>query len=140
MRKVFLAMVAVSAWALVATPAHAIISHGYSNFFSIQSPSHVDHFGDLPLAPELALAYPNPFNPRTVLQFFLPRSADVELAIFDVRGRAVRHLSQQTYPAGWSAEAWDGRDDGGKVLPGGTYFCRFRSLQETRTRKLILAK
>lgn len=72
--------------------------------------------------------YPNPFNPRTSIEFELPRGAVVNLAVFDIRGRLVRRLlSGVPYQAGRHVVPWTGIDDGQRSLPSGTYFCRLEA-------------
>lgn len=69
-------------------------------------------------------AQPNPFNPRTTISYTLPRAGDAGLAIFDVRGALVRTLPLGRLEPGDGAADWDGRDDGGRAVPSGAYFCR----------------
>ena len=52
-------------------------------------------------------AHPNPFNPRTVLSYSLPRAGFAELRVFDARGREVARPLAQARPAGDGAAAWD---------------------------------
>jgi flagellar hook assembly protein FlgD len=51
------------------------------------------------------------------------------LLIFDAAGRCVRTL-RSTGPAVLSSLSWDGRDELGRLLPGGVYFCRAAGLQD----------
>lgn len=70
---------------------------------------------------------PNPFNPRTVIDFTMPASASVELVVFDVRGRRVRTLVHGVVAPGRQQVVWDGRDGAGRALASGTYFVRLSS-------------
>jgi hypothetical protein len=85
---------------------------------------------DTPAAPAALrlTSYPNPFNPSTSIAFELPAAASVELAIYDLSGRRLRGLlADEHYPAGRHALSWDGRDDAGRALSSGIYFCRLRA-------------
>jgi hypothetical protein len=100
--------------------------------------------GDLPsLASGLAL-YPNPFNPGTRVSFELPAAGHVFLRVFDARGRSVAVLHDGFSAAGLRQFDWDGRDDSGRVQPGGVYLFRLDSQQEgavqSATTKGILLK
>ncbi len=83
---------------------------------------------------------PNPFNPSTTVSFRLAEAADVELAVYDVRGARVRTLLRAHAPAGRSAVRWDGRDDAGRAVASGVYFARLRAGADTRTRRMVLLK
>ena len=88
-------------------------------------------------------AAPNPFNPRTTL--WLDNGGTGALAgaldIFDLRGRQVRTLRTGTLAPGRTALSWDGRDDRGRPLPGGTYVARLSAAGTPPvTIKLMLAK
>lgn len=69
-------------------------------------------------------AYPNPLNSGTTIRFHLERPGVVGLEIFDLAGRRVWHSAEDNFPAGESHLAWDARDQAGRNLPSGTYFCR----------------
>jgi hypothetical protein len=93
-----------------------------------------------PSALVLAQNYPNPFNPVTTIAYFLPSAGAVSLEIFDVLGRRVAVLVDTYQEAGEKAVYWDGTDDGGRTLPSGIYFCRFRAGAASETRKMVLLK
>jgi len=85
--------------------------------------------------------YPNPFNPSTTVMFGVDEAGPVSVAVFDVAGRRVRGLvSDVRYEAGEHAVAWDGRDDAGRAVPSGIYFCRLVTGTGTDTGKLVLQK
>jgi len=89
----------------------------------------------------LVAARPNPFNPRTMITFSLPRAGNVKVDIHDIRGRLVRQLVvDQAYPAGDSTVLWDGTDDTGRSLASGLYLMHVRSGQSSVTGKLTLVR
>ena len=83
---------------------------------------------------------PNPFNPHTELRFFLGRRADVQMSIFDVRGRRVAELVDDSMTAGTHRVVWDGRDDDDRPAASGVYFVRLAALDEVHVRKMTLVK
>lgn len=80
-----------------------------------------------PAAVVALTASPNPFNPRTTIQFTLPRAGDGTLAIYDLAGRRVATLVDGTLPAGTASFTWDGRDGAGREAPSGVYLVRLSS-------------
>jgi hypothetical protein len=79
-----------------------------------------------PLVEELA-AFPNPFNRSVTLEYQLPRSADVEIHVFDRLGRLVQTLQAGRVMPGTHRLTWDGADDNARTVSSGVYFCRFRA-------------
>jgi hypothetical protein len=59
-----------------------------------------------------------------------------DLTVHDRAGRLVRTLVPD--PAG--VATWDGRDDAGRVLSAGVYFCRFSTGDYRSTEKLVLQR
>ncbi len=126
---------------LVSAPSHARISHGYSGILTIDTVTAVnDDAGALPKATTLAGIYPNPFNPRTTIEFELAETGAIELAIYDLGGRLVRAIESGSRPAGRYQATWDGQDNDGRAVPTGTYFCRLNAAQGSQTRKMTLAR
>lgn len=79
--------------------------------------------------------YPNPFNPTTTIRYGLPKSAHVELRLFDPTGREVGVLVDAEQAAG-QQEVTLRADD----LPSGIYFYRLVAGDFRETRKLVLLK
>jgi hypothetical protein len=94
----------------------------------------------VPQALTLAPAYPNPFNPRTVLSFALPTAGPVQLVVHDLTGRRLAVLVDEVRGAGQHQVAWDGTDNTGRRLASGTYLARLVAGGESRTQKLQLVK
>jgi hypothetical protein len=84
--------------------------------------------------------WPNPFNPITNIGFGIKEQAYVSLRIYDAAGRLVTTLIDESRPAGWYDEAWDGRDDAGRPVSSGVYFCRLSAGVLEKSRKMILLR
>lgn len=87
---------------------------------------------------------PNPFNPRTMISFVIAGSsggnARVSLLVFDVQGRLVRTLIDDSLSAGPHATVWDGRNDNGAALASGIYCVRLTAGSHTAKKQLVLLK
>jgi hypothetical protein len=83
--------------------------------------------------------HPNPFNPTTLIRFDSPAGVRATLTVYDVSGRLVRSLGVPPGD-GERSVVWDGRDDQGRSLPSGFYFCRLRVGDRNQTRKMLLLK
>lgn len=83
---------------------------------------------------------PNPFAGSTAIRFDLETATNLEVAVYDLRGRRVRLLTSGACAPGRREISWDGCDECGGKLPAGLYFCRLRSPQGERVSKLILLR
>ena len=88
----------------------------------------------------LAQNQPNPFNPSTTIQFAIPRSARVELAIYAVDGRRIVTLVNEELPAGDHQAVWNGRDARGQAVASGTYFYKLVAGTDVMTKRMVLVK
>ncbi|MFP6719410.1 MAG: LamG domain-containing protein, partial [Candidatus Poribacteria bacterium] len=94
-----------------------LATDGVSNTYSSNGPykltidastvSTVDE-NNLPMDFALHANFPNPFNPTTSIKYDLPENAAVSLMIYDIMGREIRHLVNETQNAGFKAIMWDG--------------------------------
>ena len=73
---------------------------------------------------ELRMASGNPASGAATFAFVLDRRARAALRIYDLRGRLVRSLRRADLDAGAHRMVFDGRDDRGSRLAGGTYLAR----------------
>ncbi len=95
---------------------------------------------DAPSAFALSGNVPNPFNPSTTIAFSLPREGRAELRVYDLAGRLVRTLLDETLPAAEHSVQWHGRDDLGRTVPSGTYYYRLVTADGMAVRKMTLIK
>ncbi len=101
--------------------------------------------GDAPYAPAVSLGLeqnsPNPFNPRTRIDFAVDEgAAEVTLKVFDSSGRLVRELVRGSLSAGSHSVTWDGRDAAGQAQPSGIYLYRLEAGERVLTRRMLLIK
>jgi hypothetical protein len=101
--------------------------------------SAVDSLG-LPAIVSLSQNRPNPFHRSTAIAFALPAAGDVELRVFNVNGQLVRTLIDGKQAAGYWRVNWDGRDNGGRQLPSGVYFCSLKAGGKAFSRQMSLLK
>ena len=87
--------------------------------------------------------FPNPFNPSTTIRFEIADgmvSGEVELSIFDMRGRKMKTLINEVMGEGLHAIHWDGTDETGNRLPSGTYLYSLKIGNEQSVRKMIMIR
>jgi len=89
----------------------------------------------LPLSFMLHQNFPNPFNPSTTIKYELPRSAVVNLSVYDLLGRMVSVLVNERREAGVHEVKFNGSN-----LASGVYFYRLTAGDFVQTRKLLLVR
>jgi len=94
----------------------------------------------LPTVYALSPNYPNPFNPTTTINYSIPESGNVELAIFNAAGQKVRTLINEHQSASFYKVVWDGRNDTGESVASGIYFYRLVSGNFAKIQKMTLVK
>lgn len=88
-----------------------------------------------PVTFSLGNAYPNPFNPSTVIPFQLGAAGDISIRVFDMLGRDVASLVNGTYPAGNHTVRFDAPG-----LSSGVYLIRLDAPGYQETRRVTLLK
>jgi len=84
--------------------------------------------------------FPNPFNPVTTIRFDIPEQSHVLIQIFDVQGRKVNTIINETINPGKQHALWDATNDIGEPVSAGMYFYLIKAGDYTKTRKMILLK
>jgi subtilisin family serine protease len=87
----------------------------------------------------LAQNVPNPFKPSTSIRF-QAGGGRTTLRIFDLRGRLVRTLIDQSLPSGSHRAEWDGRDDGGRRVTSGVYLYALAEGGRSAQRRMVLVR
>jgi len=103
----------------------------------LASPVNIKTGWDKPGGYALIGSFPNPFNPSTTINYFLPEASKIDLTIFDLLGNEVITLNTEFYPAGRHSVQWDGRDQTGNDVGTGVYICRLQAGSYSETIKMV---
>jgi subtilisin family serine protease len=90
---------------------------------------------EVPTTFRLNQNYPNPFNPTTEIRYQTSEVGNVSLKIYDVLGREVASLVNESKPAGIYTVQWNASS-----VPSGVYFYRVVAGAFVETKKMILMK
>ena len=82
-----------------------------------------------------AANYPNPFNPSTIISFYTPETANVNLTVYNVTGQKVAAIIDKTMNAGNYSVVWDA-----KGMSSGIYFYTVESMGKKVCGKMLLMK
>jgi hypothetical protein len=80
-------------------------------------------------------SFPNPFNPMTTISFDLDHPGMVRLKVFDITGREVSSLVEESMTAGTHAVTFDGAG-----LASGIYFYSLQCGERKLTKKMVLIR
>jgi uncharacterized protein (DUF362 family) len=84
---------------------------------------------------KLCANFPNPFNPSTMIVFYMPRSENVTLKIYDLTGREIETLVEGEVPSGEHRMQWNAQG-----LASGVYLCRMTAKGFSQSIKLLYQK
>ncbi|MCK7520236.1 MAG: T9SS type A sorting domain-containing protein [Ignavibacteriales bacterium] len=79
--------------------------------------------------------YPNPFNPTTTISFTIPATSNVSLKVFNILGKEVATLVNETKSAGNYSINFNASG-----LSSGVYFYQLTTDNFTSTKKFTLMK
>lgn len=79
--------------------------------------------------------YPNPFNPITTIKYAIPKTVNVELKVFDILGREVKILVNETRNPGYYEVQFNAGN-----YASGVYFYRIKAGDYIKTCKMLLLK
>jgi len=96
---------------------------------------------NVPAAFNLYQNFPNPFNPATSIKFDIAKRGNVKLVVFDMLGRELSTLINESLNPGTYQVSFDARLHGqGSGLSSGIYLCRLQSEDYVYTMKMNLIK
>jgi len=91
--------------------------------------------------------YPNPFNPETNIVYEISApSSYVTISIYDIMGRKIKTLVDESKSIGTYTVKWNGADDRGEAVASGVYYYRLQAFSENNspifnaTRRMILLR
>ena len=86
--------------------------------------------------------YPNPFSSSTTISFSgkLNSHELTQIKIFNVKGQLVRELKIQNLKLKINEAVWDGKDETGREVKSGVYFCVVKTQNEQAVKKIIILR
>jgi hypothetical protein len=84
---------------------------------------------------ELSQNYPNPFNPTTNISFELPINCKVSIKVYDISGREIITLLNETKTAGYYTVMFDASG-----ISSGVYFYRIQTDGFSDMKRMLLVK
>lgn len=118
-------------------PILALATAGRTRVFR-ESPQWENREGKAASNPGRLVVAPNPFNPRTSVQFTTDCISPVRIGVYDARGHRVASIADGLFPAGHHAVEWDGKTSTGSPASSGQYFFRVNIAGVERTEKAML--
>ena len=88
----------------------------------------------------LEMAVPNPAAHGSRIRYFLGKSTPATLTIYNAAGKKIRTLVNDATNTGWHSANWNGKDDSGRRVASGVYFCILRTSSRTLSRKLVMLR
>jgi flagellar hook assembly protein FlgD len=85
-------------------------------------------------------AYPNPFNPTTILRYDLPQNSMVTITIYDMLGRAINTIVNEVQEAGHQSIIWDGTNSSDNRVSSGVYIYQMEAGNFHSIKQMILLK
>ena len=83
---------------------------------------------------------PNPFRLETEIKYELDKDLPVRLDVYNLLGQKVATLVDEFQLAGQQTIRWEGRDNEGRMLPGGRYVYRLVAGERAIVRALTIAE
>ncbi len=117
-------------FAFTSTSGNGIWRRPLSEVIGIQNIST-----EIPSSFSLSQNYPNPFNPATNIKFNIAKLSDVKIVVYDVMGREVQTLVNESLKPGTYEVTFDGSQ-----LTSGVYFYRLTSDNFSDTKRMLLVK
>jgi len=79
--------------------------------------------------------FPNPFNPKTIIDFDIPKESEVELTVYNSQGKVIAVLVDQNLTAGSYRVDWDA-----EKFSSGIYFYTIIAGNFYESKKMVLIK
>ncbi|MFL3045014.1 MAG: M14 family zinc carboxypeptidase [Candidatus Neomarinimicrobiota bacterium] len=112
---------------------------GVCNYIGLDL-SQIENEAGMPGRYSLLQNYPNPFNPTTTLRYNLPENSHVTITIYDMLGRKVKTLINETQYSGYRSIIWDAIGNNGERASAGIYLYQIQAGEYMQTKKMVLLK
>ena len=96
-----------------------------------------DSSATTPTAKFLLSIYPNPFENIILISYNLIQVSHVDIAVYDINGRKVIDLANESHAEGENSHVWAGTNNQGESVQAGVYFVRMVSGNQYEVKKIV---
>ena len=124
-------------WHFINPQCHNSVSEWSEPFIITINPTSISIGPDPFVNPKAQISiHPNPFKTSTTISLSVPAHCKpITISIFNIKGQIIKTLVSN------NSFVWNGKDEAGKNLASGVYFCRINSSGKFSTiQKIILLK
>ncbi|MDY6914826.1 MAG: C25 family cysteine peptidase [Candidatus Cloacimonadota bacterium] len=107
---------------------------------NLEITENVSNEQQLPLQTSIGNNYPNPFNPKTQIDYSINKNTVVKIQLFNIKGELVKTLINEEKPAGTHQVVWYGKDETGKEVASGVYFYKMQTEDYNKIKRMLLLK
>lgn len=85
--------------------------------------------------------YPNPFNPETIISYFLNEPQLITIEVFNLKGELLNKIVNKKHDRGNYTVVWNGTDSNNRTVSSGIYISVLKGAHgEISTKKMVLIK
>ena len=84
--------------------------------------------------------FPNPFNPKTTISYFINHEGVVIINIYDINGKVIKKVDHGFRTTGFNNYKWNSLNNSNELVPSGLYFYTVESNGNIRSGKMLLTK
>jgi len=111
-------------------------------WFDVSTPTGVHDEPDrnIPVNFTMEPNYPNPFNPSTTITWNLPRTSEMMVRVFNIRGQNILTKNLGVVEPGQHEWVWRGINDNNQRVASGVYWLTLTTSYAIRTQKMVLLR
>jgi len=84
--------------------------------------------------------YPNPFNPSTTIDYYLPGESQLTIRVYNIMGQTVRTIYSGQMESGHHSARWNGLNNLGVQVSSGMYFLQIETPHHSSIQKMMLLR
>lgn len=119
-------------------------NHGGADFWIVKLSPSIPTAVEATAANEFMSIFPNPFSNSTIISFSISQSENISLGIFDLQGRLIRTLMNESISEGEHTLTWDVRNgpdrSGGNEVSDGIYLLKLQTDSEMKTNAIVVVR
>jgi photosystem II stability/assembly factor-like uncharacterized protein len=125
---------------LVAGDSYVLYTYNSGNTWNIAAVGIEEESSTLNAIHSILEVYPNPSKALTAIRYSLRAESKVSLQLFDISGRLVKTLVNESKNSGNYSVIWNRTDDNNRKVGEGVYFCILKTSGGFIKQKILMVK